>query len=155
LAHAACELLSEGVTMSSIELRNLETGEPRGAHDVRKKVAQSDALATRERPDEEEWVIKRKKATQSDAPATAGRGSESATLPPAGAEGVFGAHAAGTRRHRVGRVNITGYFDPAVKRSLRLIQAEYPDRTVQDLLTEALNDLFCKYNVPQTADIQK
>jgi len=29
------------------------------------------------------------------------------------------------------------------------------DRTVQELLAEALNDLFSKYNVPQTADIQK
>jgi hypothetical protein len=140
LAHEARELLGEGVTMSSIELRNLEMGELRGAHDMQKRTAQGDAHASLERP---------------DGLATAAHGSESAKLPAAGAEGVFGAHAAGTRRHRVGRVNITGYFDPAVKRSLRLIQAQYPDRTVQDLLTEALNDLFCKYSVPQTADIQK
>jgi hypothetical protein len=60
-----------------------------------------------------------------------------------------------TRSHRVGRVNVTGYFDPAVKQSLRLIQAKHPDRTVQDLLAEALNDLFAKYNVPQTANIHK
>ena len=52
---------------------------------------------------------------------------------------------------RVGKVNITGYFDPAVKKSIRLIQAHDPDRTVQDLLAEALNDLFAKHNVPQTA----
>lgn len=52
---------------------------------------------------------------------------------------------------RVGKVNITGYFDPAVKKSLRLIQAHDPNRTVQDLLAEALNDLFAKHNVPQTA----
>jgi hypothetical protein len=52
---------------------------------------------------------------------------------------------------RVGKVNITGYFDPAVKKSIRLIQAHDPERTVQDLLAEALNDLFAKYNVPQTA----
>ena len=55
---------------------------------------------------------------------------------------------------RVGKVNITGYFDPAVKKSIRLIQAHDPDRTVQDLLAEALNDLFAKYNVPQTAFIE-
>jgi hypothetical protein len=115
----------------SIELRNVEIGELRGAHPMPKKTVQSDTFAT------------------------AAPGPESAKLPAAGAESVFGARAAGTRRHRVGRVNITGYFDPAVKQSLRLIQAKYPERTVQDLLAEALNDLFCKYSVPQTADIQK
>jgi hypothetical protein len=53
---------------------------------------------------------------------------------------------------RVGRVNVTGYFDPAVKQSLRLIQAKFPDRrTEQELLAEALDDLFAKYGVPQTA----
>jgi hypothetical protein len=52
---------------------------------------------------------------------------------------------------RVGKVNITGYFDPAVKKSIRLIQAHDPKLTVQDLLAEALNDLFAKHNVPQTA----
>jgi hypothetical protein len=52
---------------------------------------------------------------------------------------------------RVGKVNITGYFSPEVKKSIRLIQAHDPDRTVQDLLAEALNDLFAKHNVPQTA----
>jgi hypothetical protein len=126
-------LLSEGFTMTdgSIELLNSEIGELHRAHDMQKKTAQSDALGM------------------------AARGPESANLPAAGAEGTSGAQAAGTRRHRVGRVNITGYFDPAVKQSLRLIQAKYPDRTVQDLLTEALNDLFCKYSVPQTAHIQK
>lgn len=51
---------------------------------------------------------------------------------------------------REGRVNITGYFDPSVKASIRLIQAKHPGRTTQDLLGEALNDLFAKYNVPQT-----
>jgi hypothetical protein len=35
----------------------------------------------------------------------------------------------------------------------RLIQARYPERTQQDLLAEALNDLFAKYNVPQSAKL--
>jgi hypothetical protein len=48
---------------------------------------------------------------------------------------------------------VTGYFDPAVKTSFRLIQAKYPERTQQDLLAEALNDLFAKYNVPQSAKL--
>lgn len=53
---------------------------------------------------------------------------------------------------RIGKVNVTGYFDPAVKQSLRLIQAKNPERrTEQDLLAEALDDLFAKYGVPQCA----
>ena len=51
---------------------------------------------------------------------------------------------------RVGKVNVTGYFPPEVKTSLRLVQARRPG-TLQDILAEALNDLFAKYNVPQTA----
>lgn len=35
------------------------------------------------------------------------------------------------------------------------LTAKHADRTVQGLLAEALNDLFSKYNVPQTADLQK
>jgi hypothetical protein len=119
------------MTYGSTELLNSELGELHGAHDMQKKIAESDALGMEARV------------------------PESAKLPAARAERMSGARAAGTRSHRVGRVNITGYFDPTVKQSLRLIQAKYPDRTVQDLLTEALNDLFCKYSVPQTAHIQK
>lgn len=51
---------------------------------------------------------------------------------------------------RVGKVNVTGYFPPEVKTSLRLVQARRSG-TLQDILAEALNDLFAKYNVPQTA----
>lgn len=119
------------MTNSSIELTNLQIGELRGAHDMPKKKAPSDALGM------------------------AAHGPEGAKLPATDAGSTPGARAAGTAPHRVGRVNITGYFDPAVKQSLRLIQAKYPDRTVQDLLAEALNDLFGKYGVPQTADTQK
>ena len=96
-----------------------------------------------------------KKTPLGDALAMAAHGTGSAKLPTHDPAALSGARAAGTKSHRVGRVNVTGYFDPAVKQSLRLIQAKHPDRTVQDLLAEALNDLFSKYNVPQTADIQK
>jgi len=97
-----------------------------------------------------------KKIALSDALAKAAHGSGSAKLSAAPeAAALPGARAAGTKPHRVGRVNVTGYFDPAVKQSLRLIQAKHPDRTVQELLAEALNDLFSKYNVPQTAELQK
>jgi hypothetical protein len=56
---------------------------------------------------------------------------------------------------RAGKVNVTGYFAPAVKSSFRMIQTAHPEKTIQDLLTEALNDLFAKYNVPQTAHLDK
>ena len=56
---------------------------------------------------------------------------------------------------RTGKVNVTGYFAPAVKSSFRMIQTKHPEMTIQDLLAEALNDLFAKYNVPQTARLDK
>jgi hypothetical protein len=94
-----------------------------------------------------------KKTSLSDALAQAAHGHRSAKLkqeaPSAGAK------APSTKAYRIGRVNVTGYFDPAVRQSIRLIQAKHPDRTVQDLLAEALNDLFAKYNVPQSARLQK
>lgn len=69
-------------------------------------------------------------------------------------ERTAGSRAIGSSR--AGRVNVTGYFDPAVKQSIRMIQAKFPHRlTEQDLLAEALNDLFAKYNVPQTATLDK
>jgi hypothetical protein len=97
-----------------------------------------------------------KKTALMDALALAAHGPGSAKQSPASTPAEpQGARAAGTKPGRVGRINVTGYFDPAVKQSLRLIQAKHPDRTVQHLLAEALNDLFAKYNVPQTAEVQK
>jgi hypothetical protein len=52
---------------------------------------------------------------------------------------------------RAGNVNITGYFDASVRSSLRLIQAQLPRVTMRQLLAEALNLLFEKYNVPLAA----
>lgn len=49
---------------------------------------------------------------------------------------------------REGKVNISGWFDPAYKRSLRMVQA-VTDKKLEPLLAEALNDLFAKYDVPQ------
>jgi hypothetical protein len=97
-----------------------------------------------------------KKTALSDALAKAAHGAGSPKLPAATEVTMrAGARSAGTNPNRVGRVNVAWYFDPAVKQSLPLIQAKHPCRTVQDLLAEALNDLFSKYNVPQTANIQK
>ncbi len=46
---------------------------------------------------------------------------------------------------RKGKKIISGYFDPAVARQLKQLALDN-DATVQALLTEALNDLFVKYN---------
>jgi hypothetical protein len=51
---------------------------------------------------------------------------------------------------RAGKTNVTGYFPPEVKASLRLVQARRGG-TIQDILAEALNDLFTKYGVPESA----
>ena len=98
---------------------------------------------------------KPKKSSLSDALAQAAHGSSSAKLKKQGSPAAVGASPESAKPYRAGRVNVTGYFDPDVKKSIRLIQAKHPDRTVQDLLAEALNDLFAKYNVPQSARLQK
>lgn len=54
------------------------------------------------------------------------------------------------RAGRTGKSNVTGYFDPEVKRQLRIMAAEH-DTTIQDLLGEALNELFAKHGKPEIA----
>jgi hypothetical protein len=54
------------------------------------------------------------------------------------------------RPGRANKSNVTGYFDAAVKKQLRLLAAEN-DTTIQGLLAEALNDLFAKYRKPEIA----
>ena len=51
---------------------------------------------------------------------------------------------------RTGKKAIAGFFDPGVSRQLRSIGVQH-DRTVQQLLAEALNDLFQKYGVSRIA----
>ncbi|MCA8927028.1 MAG: hypothetical protein KDC18_03100 [Alphaproteobacteria bacterium] len=51
---------------------------------------------------------------------------------------------------RQGKKTIAGHFDPAVSRQLRALGLEQ-DRTVQDLMSEALNGLFEKYGKPPIA----
>ncbi len=55
-----------------------------------------------------------------------------------------------SRSGRAGKSNVTGYFDPEVKRQLRIMAAEH-DSTIQDLLGEALNELFAKHGKPEIA----
>ena len=45
---------------------------------------------------------------------------------------------------RVGKKTIAGHFDPAVSTQLKQIGLER-DRSTQNLLREAINDLFVKY----------
>lgn len=75
-------------------------------------------------------------ATQDNAPTQArkGRGAETKTTV------LIGAH-----------------FPRAVRRSLAQLQADPRNdgKKINDLLAEALNDLFAKYNVPQTANIDR
>ena len=50
-------------------------------------------------------------------------------------------------RHR--KENISVWLHPDFKRSLRLAQLAQPDKVyIDDLVAEALNDLFRKYDVP-------
>jgi hypothetical protein len=54
-------------------------------------------------------------------------------------------------------VLIGAHFPRAVRRSLAQLQADPRNdgKKINDLLAEALNDLFAKYNVPQTATIDR
>jgi hypothetical protein len=50
---------------------------------------------------------------------------------------------------RAGHVNISCWLHRDFKSSLRLVQARKgTNATLQDLMAEALNDLFIKYDVP-------
>ena len=54
-------------------------------------------------------------------------------------------------------VLIGAHFPRAVRRSLAQLQADPRNdgKKLNDLLAEALNDLFAKYNVPQTAILRE
>lgn len=49
---------------------------------------------------------------------------------------------------RAGKKNISAWLDPAYDRSLMMVRA-VSGKKAQDLIAEALNDLFAKYDVPQ------
>ena len=51
---------------------------------------------------------------------------------------------------RVGLRAVTVYVDPAAHRQLRILAVEQ-DRPSQELMVEALNDLFQKYDKPRIA----
>ena len=58
------------------------------------------------------------------------------------------------RPSRQGKSNVTGYFPLEVKKQLRLIAAE-EDKTIQQLLGEALNMLFVQYGRAEIAPTQR
>ena len=51
---------------------------------------------------------------------------------------------------RTGKRQVAAYFPVAVQKQLKYLTVEN-DTTVQDLLAEALNDLFAKYGKPEVA----
>lgn len=51
--------------------------------------------------------------------------------------------------HKPGEVNISAYFPPEVKAALRHVQAK-TGKSIKSSLSEALQLLFRKYNVPVT-----
>ena len=51
---------------------------------------------------------------------------------------------------RAGKKALIGYFDPGVSKQLKQMALD-DDRTIQDLLTEAINDFFQKYKKPTIA----
>jgi len=72
--------------------------------------------------------------------------------PPARAQGPISA----ARPGRVAKTNVTGYFDKPVKWELQELATERSrilgrKITTQELLAEALNDLFKKYGKPELA----
>jgi hypothetical protein len=48
---------------------------------------------------------------------------------------------------RAGKVHLGAYLDPEFRKSFRMVQAQ-TDKDMQELIAEAFNDLFRKYNVP-------
>jgi hypothetical protein len=51
---------------------------------------------------------------------------------------------------RRGKKALTGYFDPEVLKQLKVLAAA-EDKTMQSLMTEAINELFKKYGRPHIA----
>ena len=80
------------------------------------------------------------RASSTAAKSVARTPAELLPAPPAGAR----------QANRLGKVNVAAWLHPNFKNSLRLVQARRPG-SIQDLMEEALNDLFAKYDVPQVS----
>ena len=51
---------------------------------------------------------------------------------------------------RAGKKPVTGFFDPEVSRQIKKVALD-KDQTMQELLQEAINDFFRKYDLPPIA----
>ena len=56
---------------------------------------------------------------------------------------------------REGKLHVSAWLPPAYKISLRAIQMKFPNTSLQDLFSEALNDMFEKYDVPVVSEDRK
>jgi len=83
---------------------------------------------------------------RSEAPAPKASPVQYNDLPPPASSPHF-------RPSREGKANVTGYFPPAVKKQLRILAADR-ETTIQDLLAEALNDLFAKHGKPEIVPME-
>jgi hypothetical protein len=54
------------------------------------------------------------------------------------------------RPSREGKATVSGYYPREVRKQLRSMAAD-KETTIEDLLAEALNDLFAKYQRPEIA----
>lgn len=57
------------------------------------------------------------------------------------------------RPDRKGKVQVGGYYDPAVRQSIRLIQAKHPELSQADIVAQGLNLVFAHYGVPEAAKV--
>lgn len=86
-----------------------------------------------------------KRANLAAALQSATRGGESApAVRAAGSAQAAEASFVARTPSRIGKKTVAAHFDPAVSRQLKQIGLER-DRSTQDLLREAINDLFTKY----------
>ncbi len=83
-----------------------------------------------------------KKPTLSDALNSAGKTEQEETLP----ENSPAPTHEKTPRSRVGKKLIAGHFDPSVHRQLKQLSVD-ESTSIQDLLAEAIDDLFQKHGV--------
>lgn len=91
------------------------------------------------------------KSSPANAVASAQVAPETKSQGPAPVTSVGGEDAAKTRPDRIGRSNVTAYVSLTTKKQLRYLAVEC-DTTIQELMIEALNDLFEKHKKPAIAE---
>jgi hypothetical protein len=56
---------------------------------------------------------------------------------------------------RKGKLHLSAWLDPEYKSRMRAIQMQHPEKSLQELYAEALDDLFQKYGVPSVKAAKK